>query len=144
MGSGDVYYGILLSSEEVSKIESFFKENFAECSKWWEHVEDCSNGDAYWYPTTFYNFYYYMTTMSEDFIFESEKWDRSEDVNSFVTPGFPTYYGIRLGQAYVLVQEAYKNKLEITEGHKRQWKTVYNILKRFGFKNKRPKIHVHW
>ena len=46
MGSGDVYYGILLSPEEVSKIESFFKENFAECSKWWEYVEDCG-GDAH-------------------------------------------------------------------------------------------------
>ena len=145
-----VLYGILLTSEELEIINNYVMNNYEECRSWWDGDDLCrhlnfseegeitSTGDAHIWLTNF------LESICPKFaVYQIIKYEESvtRGINPFEDTQNQLYYGIHMGRPYDLALQGFKKKLEITKEQKRSWKAVYEILKRFGIKNKRPKLY---
>ena len=144
-----VYYGVLLSPEESSTVISYFEQNIHEVASWCpEHdllryVNFDEQGNFLDIGDGWISFIEYLRIIAPDAVFTAEKED--PDAHGWDSPilGYSNYFAVHIGLSSDLVLEGFKKKLEVSEKIKNDWKSLYKILKKFGIKNKRPKVYTH-
>ena len=147
-----VYYGVLLSEEEVSSILSYVEKNIHEVASWsstppsdflLQYYKFNEHTNSYYVSSVGEAITYWFCKVEKEAVFVAEK--NNSEALSFGVPeyGLPAYFGIYIGDSSELVLEGFKKKLKVSEKNKNDWKSIYKILKKFGIKNKRPKVYAH-